>query len=111
MYLSLLLVLVALSVLFISIWFLISAVGLWFVIDRFAVAPEELYLELKFGDRYKEYKLKVRRWIWIESLNTDSKIRHWSFINNQVLSFTNIEKGVVVITTPVNEEIGEQKQI
>ena len=63
MYLSLVLVLLALSVLFISIWFLISAVGLWFVIDRFAVAPEELYLELKFGDRYKEYKLKVRRWI------------------------------------------------
>ena len=63
MYLSLVLVLLALSVLFFSLWFLISAVGLWLVFDRIAVAPEELYLEQKFGDRYTEYKSKVRRWI------------------------------------------------
>jgi protein-S-isoprenylcysteine O-methyltransferase Ste14 len=63
MYLSLLLVLLALSVLFLSIWFLLSAIGLWRVFDRIAVAPEEEYLEQKFGDRYTEYQSRVRRWI------------------------------------------------
>ena len=63
MYLSLVLVLLALSILFLSIWFFLSAAGLWLVFDRIVVAPEELYLEQKFGDRYAEYKSRVRRWI------------------------------------------------
>jgi protein-S-isoprenylcysteine O-methyltransferase Ste14 len=63
MYLSLVLVLFGLSVLFLSIWFLFSAAVLWLVFDRIAVAPEEVYLEQKFGDRYTEYKSRVRRWI------------------------------------------------
>jgi protein-S-isoprenylcysteine O-methyltransferase Ste14 len=63
MYLSLVLVLVGAAVLFFSIWFLFSAVLLWLVLDRTAVAPEEAYLELKFGDRYTAYKTRVRKWI------------------------------------------------
>jgi protein-S-isoprenylcysteine O-methyltransferase Ste14 len=62
MYLSLVLVLFGLSLLFLSIWFLLSAIGLWLVFDRFAVAPEEVYLQQKFGDRYTAYTSRVRRW-------------------------------------------------
>ncbi len=63
MYLSLLLILAALSILQLSIWFLLAALGLWFILDRKAVVPEEVYLEGKFGDLYVSYKSRVRRWI------------------------------------------------
>ncbi|MGD8262652.1 MAG: isoprenylcysteine carboxylmethyltransferase family protein [Desulfobacterales bacterium] len=63
MYLSLVLVLFALSVLLLSLWFFLSAISLWLLFDRVAVAAEELYLEQKFGNRYVEYKSKARRWI------------------------------------------------
>ena len=63
MYLSLVLVLLALSILFLSIWYLLSAVSLWLVLDRLAAVPEESYLERKFGERYVDYKSRVRRWI------------------------------------------------
>jgi protein-S-isoprenylcysteine O-methyltransferase Ste14 len=63
MYLSLVLVLFGLSVLFLSIWFLFSAAVLWLMFDRIAVIPEEEYLEQKFSNRYTEYKSHVRRWI------------------------------------------------
>lgn len=63
MYLSLVPVLVGLFVLCMSIWFYLSAVVLLLVVDRTAMAPEELYLERKFGDRYLEYKSRVRKWI------------------------------------------------
>lgn len=63
MYLSLVLILAALSVLYQSIWFSIACFGLWLILDRKAVVPEEAYLEAKFGDLYNDYKSRVRRWI------------------------------------------------
>ena len=63
MYLSLVIIFAALSVLQLSIWFLFSCFGLWFILDRKAVVPEEAYLEEKFGDLYNDYKSRVRRWI------------------------------------------------
>ncbi|MGD2097268.1 MAG: isoprenylcysteine carboxylmethyltransferase family protein [Desulfobacterales bacterium] len=63
MYLSLILVLFGFAVLLLSFWFLIAAAALWLVFDRLAVAPEETYLEHKFGERYTAYKTRVRRWI------------------------------------------------
>jgi protein-S-isoprenylcysteine O-methyltransferase Ste14 len=63
MYLSLVLVLLALSVYFLSPVFLSSALGLWLVLDRIAVAPEESYLEEKFGETYSDYRRKAHRWI------------------------------------------------
>lgn len=33
------------------------------VLDRFVIAREEAYLERKFGDTYRQYKQKVRRWL------------------------------------------------
>lgn len=33
------------------------------IIDRFVIAREEAYLERKFGETYRQYKQKVRRWL------------------------------------------------
>ena len=33
------------------------------LLDRQAIAPEESYLVQKFGDRYMDYRSRVRRWI------------------------------------------------
>ncbi len=63
MYLSLVLILAAVSILQLSVWFLLSGAGLWFILDRKAVVPEEAYLEGKFGDLYRAYKARVRRWL------------------------------------------------
>ena len=63
MYLSLVIILTALSILHLSIWFLLSTCGLWFILDRKAVEPEEAYLAEKFGERYRAYVSRVRRWI------------------------------------------------
>jgi protein-S-isoprenylcysteine O-methyltransferase Ste14 len=44
-------------------WLLLSF-GTLFVVLHFGVAkPEERYLSLKFGDRYDEYRRRVRRWV------------------------------------------------
>ncbi len=33
------------------------------VVDRRVIAPEERYLEARFGDEYRAYKQRVRRWL------------------------------------------------
>ena len=33
------------------------------VMNHFQIAREEAYLESKFGDEYRRYKQKVRRWL------------------------------------------------
>ena len=33
------------------------------IVDRFVIAREEPYLERRFGQTYRDYKLRVRRWI------------------------------------------------
>ncbi|MBL4819416.1 MAG: isoprenylcysteine carboxylmethyltransferase family protein, partial [Gammaproteobacteria bacterium] len=46
-----------------SFWILISFVPCAFIIFHTAIAKEEKYLEQKFGEEYKKYKEKVRRWL------------------------------------------------
>jgi protein-S-isoprenylcysteine O-methyltransferase Ste14 len=63
MYVQMMLVCVGFAVLLANVWILLlTPVGAW-VIQRLAILPEEAYLERKFGDDYRAYKRRVRRWI------------------------------------------------
>lgn len=63
MYLQMILVCVGFAVLLASWWVLVlTPVGAW-LLQRYAILPEEAYLERKFGDRYLAYKRRVRRWL------------------------------------------------
>lgn len=46
-----------------SLWAILLVVPLLWVINVGVVAREERYLERKFGDAYRAYKARVRRWI------------------------------------------------
>src|SRR5262249_37461646 len=55
--------LAGLAVAFNTLW-LLAALIVFFAIIRFGVvAREETYLERKFGDAYRDYKARVRRWL------------------------------------------------
>jgi protein-S-isoprenylcysteine O-methyltransferase Ste14 len=45
------------------IWALVFLPAVIAVIDRFVIALEEPYLERKFGQAYRDYKSRVRRWL------------------------------------------------
>jgi protein-S-isoprenylcysteine O-methyltransferase Ste14 len=49
----------ALSVL----WALALLPAVLLIVDRRVIAPEERYLEAKFGEQYAAYKRRVRRWL------------------------------------------------
>jgi protein-S-isoprenylcysteine O-methyltransferase Ste14 len=46
-----------------SPWVLILALPLVIILRYRVVAREETYLERRFGDAYREYKARVRRWL------------------------------------------------
>jgi protein-S-isoprenylcysteine O-methyltransferase Ste14 len=46
-----------------DLWFVIFAVVLFFPLHFGVVKREEVYLEAKFGDSYRDYCRKVRRWL------------------------------------------------
>jgi protein-S-isoprenylcysteine O-methyltransferase Ste14 len=63
MYLQMVLVCIGIAILLLNWWLiLLSPVCAW-LLWRLAIAPEEVYLEEKFGDEYVAYKNRVRRWI------------------------------------------------
>jgi protein-S-isoprenylcysteine O-methyltransferase Ste14 len=63
MYLQMLLVCVGLAVALANGWILaLTPVAGW-LLQRFAIRPEEAYLERKFGETYLAYKRRVRRWL------------------------------------------------
>ena len=55
--------LVGVAVAFDSLWLLATLVPFYAVIRYGVVAREESYLEAKFGDSYRGYKARVRRWM------------------------------------------------
>lgn len=59
---------------------LLTPVGAW-ILHRFAILPEEAYLERKFDDAYLAYKRRVRRWLWpateVPDLSRPQKCRDW----------------------------------
>jgi protein-S-isoprenylcysteine O-methyltransferase Ste14 len=63
LYLSLILLYIAIGVMLASPAFLLFAVPLIGVLHFGVVLREERYLNAKFGDVYRDYKARVRRWI------------------------------------------------
>jgi protein-S-isoprenylcysteine O-methyltransferase Ste14 len=62
-YLGMVLGLIGLSVAFDNFWLLVTLVPFWLVIRYGVVAREEAYLERRFGDVYRGYRSRVRRWL------------------------------------------------
>jgi protein-S-isoprenylcysteine O-methyltransferase Ste14 len=62
-YLGMVLALVGLAIAFDSLWLLLTLVPFALVIRYGVVAREEAYLERKFGDVYRRYRSRVRRWL------------------------------------------------
>jgi len=46
-----------------NIWFVLLAPVFAGLVTWLAILPEERYLEAKFGDAYRAYKARTRRWI------------------------------------------------
>ncbi len=46
-----------------SLWIVISFIPALIVVFHTAIVREEKYLEKKFGEEYRRYKTKVRRWL------------------------------------------------
>jgi protein-S-isoprenylcysteine O-methyltransferase Ste14 len=63
MYLQMIIICIGVAVILANAWILLLVpVGGW-VLQRLAILPEEVYLERKFGDTYRAYKNRVRRWL------------------------------------------------
>jgi protein-S-isoprenylcysteine O-methyltransferase Ste14 len=46
-----------------NLWALVLLPFVVLVVDRFVIRREESYLTAKFGDPYREYCARVRRWL------------------------------------------------
>jgi len=62
-YLGMFLGLIGLAIAFDNLWLLMMLVPFALVIRYGVVAREEDYLERKFGDVYRDYRSRVRRWV------------------------------------------------
>jgi protein-S-isoprenylcysteine O-methyltransferase Ste14 len=63
MYLGMAFLYVAFAFAFGVIWALAFLPAVILVVDRFVIAREEPYLERKFGQTYRDYKARARRWL------------------------------------------------
>lgn len=62
-YLGMFLVVIGLAIAFDTLWVLLMLVPFALVIRYGVVAREEAYLERRFGDVYRGYRSRVRRWL------------------------------------------------
>ena len=62
-YLGMMLGLIGIAIAFNSLWLLVMLVPFFLVIRYGVVAREEAYLERKFGEAYRRYRARVRRWL------------------------------------------------
>lgn len=63
MYLQMVVVCIGFAVMLADVWILLLTPLCAWLLQRFAILPEEAYLEAKFGDAYRDYKRRVRRWL------------------------------------------------
>jgi protein-S-isoprenylcysteine O-methyltransferase Ste14 len=62
-YLGMVLGLIGLAIAFDSLWLPLTLVSFVLVIRHGVITREEAYLERKFGDVYRRYRARVRRWL------------------------------------------------
>ncbi len=62
-YLGMAMLCIGISLLANMLWPLLSVPLVVLALDRLVICKEERYLENKFGDSYRQYKNRVRRWI------------------------------------------------
>jgi protein-S-isoprenylcysteine O-methyltransferase Ste14 len=62
-YLGMFLGLIGLTIAFDTLWLLVMLVPFALVIRYGVVAREEAYLDRKFGEVYRAYRSRVRRWL------------------------------------------------
>jgi protein-S-isoprenylcysteine O-methyltransferase Ste14 len=62
-YLGMVLTLIGLGIAFNSLWLMLTLVPFALLIRYGVIAREEAYLERKFGDVYRRYLARVRRWL------------------------------------------------
>ncbi len=63
MYLGMALFYAGVAIMLDSVVSLLLLIPLLFVIQRGVIGREEAYLEQKFGETYRQYKARVRRWL------------------------------------------------
>ena len=63
LYLQMVLGCIGFAVMLRNIWILLLTPLAAWTLQRLAILPEEAYLERKFGDSYRAYKRRVRRWL------------------------------------------------
>ena len=63
MYLQMIIVCIGVAFMLANAWILLLTPLAGWVLQRFAIRPEEAYLERKFGDEYLAYRRRVRRWL------------------------------------------------
>lgn len=63
MYLQMVLVCVGVAVALANGWILLLTPLVALALQRLAIEPEEAYLEARFGEAYRDYRRRVRRWI------------------------------------------------
>jgi protein-S-isoprenylcysteine O-methyltransferase Ste14 len=63
MYLGLALLQVGLAMVSNALWPLLTLAPVMVAVRRLAIDREECYLEAKFGEEYRAYKARVRRWV------------------------------------------------
>ena len=63
LYVAVMIVIIGIGVWVNSLWMIGMLVPLYFSMSRWVIAPEERYLESRFGQQYLDYKKLVRRWL------------------------------------------------
>ena len=63
LYLQMVLGCMGFAVMLRNMWILLLTPLAAWTLQRLAILPEEAYLERKFGDSYRAYKRRVRRWL------------------------------------------------
>jgi len=63
LYLALAIMHVGLAVLIDNFWAVLMVIPTLIVVTHSVIAREEAYLEMKFGENYRNYKAKVSRWL------------------------------------------------